>query len=193
MSAVRQRKRIADFFKKEKDRLVNYVRRRAQDTAQRDGEDVVQDVMLNLFDSTDVTAPIENLAAYVYRSLYNRVVDILRKPRRTLSLDAEIDHETDRSFRDVLLDIRYDAFSEMQKKELRARIFEAVDLLNPALRAVFIATEFEGRTFRELSEIWEEPIGTLLSRKRRAVQKVKSALKDLKAPAERQARIKTAK
>ena len=74
MSAERQKKRIADFFAKEKSRLVNYVRRWVQDAAERDGEDIVQDVMLNIFDSTDITAPVENLAAYVYRSLYNRAV-----------------------------------------------------------------------------------------------------------------------
>ncbi len=188
MSAERQKKRIAEFFTKEKSRLVNYVRRWVQDTAERDSEDIVQDVMLNIFNSTDITAPIENLAAYVYRSLYNRAVDMWRRSRRTVSLG--IDHGPDRSFLDVLPDIRYDAYGAMQKKELRTRIFKAIDRLNPALRAVFIATEFEGRTFRELSDTWEEPIGTLLSRKHRAVRKVKSALEDLHAPAEPQARKK---
>ncbi|KKL77098.1 hypothetical protein LCGC14_2038320 [marine sediment metagenome] len=188
MSAERQKKRIAEFFTKEKSRLVNYVRRWVQDTAESDSEDIVQDVMLNIFDSTDITAPIENLAAYVYRSLYNRAVDMWRRSRRTVSLG--IDHGPDRSFLDVLPDIRYDAYGAMQKKELRARIFKAIDRLNPALRAVFITTEFEGRTFRELSDMWEEPIGTLLSRKQRAVRKVKSALHDLHAPTEQQARKK---
>jgi RNA polymerase sigma-70 factor (ECF subfamily) len=190
MSAERQKKRIADFFAKEKNRLVNYVRRWIQDTAERDGEDIVQDVMLNIFDSTDITAPVENLAAYVYRSLYNRAVDMLRKTKRTVSLDTGIGHEPDRGFLDVLSDIRYDAYSAMQKKELRARIFEAVDRLNPALRAVFIATEFEGQSFRELSDAWDVPIGTLLSRKHRAIQKVKSVLEDLSEPAGQQARKK---
>jgi RNA polymerase sigma-70 factor (ECF subfamily) len=190
VSAEKQRKKIAEFFAKEKNRLVNYVRRWIQDTAERDGEDIVQDVMLNIFDSTDVTAPIENLAAYVYRSLYNRAVDMLRKSRRTVSLDTQIDGNADRTFLDVLSDVRYDAHIEIQKKELRARIFKAVDRLKPGLRAVFIATEFEGRTFRELSDTWDVPIGTLLSRKHRAVSKVKSALEDLHAPAEQQARKK---
>jgi len=39
-----------------------------------------------------------------------------------------------------------------------------------------IATEFDGRSFRELSEAWEIPIGTLLARKSRALRKVKDAL-----------------
>ena len=167
------------------------MRRWVQDEAERDGEDIVQDVMLNIFDSTDITAPVENLAAYVYRSLYNRAVDMLRKSKKTVPLDKGIGHGSDRSFLDELSDIRYDAHDAMQKKELRARIFEAVDLLKPAHRAVFIATEFEGRSFRELSDEWDVPIGTLLSRKHRAVLKVKSVLGDLRAPAVQQARKKT--
>lgn len=193
MSVEKQKKKIAEFFTKEKNRLVKYVRRWIQDTAERDGEDIVQDVMLNIFNSTDITVPIENLAAYVYRSLYNRAVDKLRRSRTTVSIDTRIDGDTDRTFLDVLSDVRYDAHIEIQKKELRARIFDAVDRLNPGLRAVFIATEFEGRSFRELSDKWDVPIGTLLSRKHRAVSKVKSALKDLHAPAEQQAREKTSK
>jgi len=44
---------------------------------------------------------------------------------------------------------------------------------------VFLATELEGSSFRELAERWGVPIGTLLARKHRAVQALRSALAHL--------------
>jgi len=40
-----------------------------------------------------------------------------------------------------------------------------------------VLTEFEEVSFRELSEEWDEPLGTLLSRKARAMEKIRQALK----------------
>ena len=75
MSADFSNEHVGDYFTREQKKLVNYVHRLIKDTSEMDAEDIVQDVMLNLFDTADITAPIENLSAYVYRSIYNRVVD----------------------------------------------------------------------------------------------------------------------
>jgi len=56
-----QQKRIADFFSRERRRLVAYVRRWIDDTAEHDGEDIVPVVALNIFNQADVTVPIEYL------------------------------------------------------------------------------------------------------------------------------------
>ena len=43
---------------------------------------------------------------------------------------------------------------------------------------MWLATEIDGFTFRDLAEDWDEPIGTLLSRKSRAVAKLRQLLSD---------------
>ena len=68
-------------------RLVRYVRRLIDDTAEKDGEDIVQDVALSLLARTDVLVPIESLSAYVYQSLRNRVIDSLRSRRPFVPYD----------------------------------------------------------------------------------------------------------
>jgi RNA polymerase sigma-70 factor (ECF subfamily) len=134
------------------------------DAADRDAEDIVQDVMLGLFDRADITVPIENLSAYIYRALRNRVTDMFRRKRDVASL-VELVHES-----------AEDAVDALENKELRESVVKAIDNLSDEQRAVVIATEFEDRSFRELSEEWEIPIGTLLARKSRALQKIKSEL-----------------
>jgi RNA polymerase sigma factor (sigma-70 family) len=159
--------KFSEFFQREYFRLVRYVRRLIDDAANRDAEDIVQDVMLSIFDKADVTIPIENLAAYVYRSLRNKVIDIFRKKEDVLSLS------------DMIYDARYDTEREVARKELMDFVFRAVDSLPAEQRAVLIATEFEGWSFRELSEEWEIPIGTLLARKSRALQHIRKKLTGL--------------
>jgi RNA polymerase sigma factor (sigma-70 family) len=176
VSAESEKTRIADYFRVEKNRLVNYVRRWVQDAADRDSEDIVQDVMVNLFNAADITAPIENLSAYVYRSLYNRIVDGFRRRRKNLSLEDTIDEQGGLTLKDTLSDIRYDAHDALERSEIREIIHDALDNLSIEQRRVFIATEIEGQTFRDLSDRWEIPLGTLLSQKYRAVQKIRHAL-----------------
>jgi len=159
--------KFSEFFQKEYFRLVRFVRRLIDDAADRDAEDIVQDVMLSIFDKADVTIPIENLAAYVYRSLRNKVIDIFRKKEDVLSLS------------DVIYHAGHDTEREVERKELLDFVFRAVDSLPEEQRAVVIATEFEGWSFRDLSEKWEIPIGTLLARKSRALQHIRKKLTGL--------------
>ena len=79
MTAETRRKRISEFFRTEKERLLRYVKRLIDDTAEYDSEDILQEVMLNVFSRADVTAPIENLSGYIYQSLRNRIIDLLRR------------------------------------------------------------------------------------------------------------------
>ena len=91
VSAETQKKRIASFIAAEWSRLVSYVRGWIADTAERDAEDVVQDVIERLFEKDDdMGSPIVDLSAYLYRSLRNKVIDLYRKPRRTAELPEDL-------------------------------------------------------------------------------------------------------
>ena len=180
MSAASPQNRLIEFFTGERKRLVGYARRLIADAADRDGEDIVQDVALNLFGRADVSLPIEHLSAYVYQAVRNRVVDALRRRRDMVSLDESPGNVEGASLADILADPALEADMLTDRHELRRRLFEALDDLPDDQKAVLIETEFHGRSFQELSEAWDAPVGTLLSRKSRAVAKVRAALQDLK-------------
>jgi len=176
MSTRNQKERLADFFRSERQRLVGYVRRWIDDTAEQDGEDIVQDVALGIFNRADVTIPIEYLSAYVYRAVRNRIFDYLRRRKIPfVSLDGN-DVDDSESLSDLIFDLRDDAEKELENKYLAARIYQAVNSLNDQQKAIVIETEFEGRTFRELAHEWDIPVGTLLARKSRALKNIRKAL-----------------
>jgi RNA polymerase sigma factor (sigma-70 family) len=182
MSQDSRKTTIAQFLSAERKRLTGYVRRLVDDAADRDGEDIVQDVALSLFDRADVLLPIEALSAYVYQSLRNRVADYLRRRHPMLSLDALVDvedadglslgHRLAASFGDVE--------DEAARHELGRSIAAAIDHLPDDQKAVVIETELNGRSYRELSEEWDIPIGTLLARKSRAIAKVRESLREFR-------------
>lgn len=172
--------RIFDFFDAERKRFLGYVRSRMADVSQMDAEDMVAEVMLHMLSRAERGNRVENLAAYVYRSLSNKVIDLHRRRSRTVSLQGFPDEDNEASLLDYLAGGTKDAYSETEKREFMRRLILAVDSLEPKQRAVFIATEIKGRSFRELSIRWNEPVGTLLSRKCRAVKALKEQLQDLK-------------
>ena len=173
------RQHLIDFWTVERDRLVRYVRRLIGDAADRDGEDVVQDVLEGILRQLDVNRPIEDLEAYVYRALRNRVIDLFRLRKDMTSIDAAIDNDAELSLSSLLSDTSASAFDEMYSMEIRYRIVEAVEALRDDEKAVVIETELNERTFKELAEEWGVPLGTLLSRKSRALAKIADALADL--------------
>ena len=167
--------RISQFYKAERPKMVAFVRKLISDVSDRDGEDIVQDVILSVWNSADAS-PVENLSSYVYRSLRNRVVDAFRKRNDDVSVDEKICADSNMTISDFLCDLKYSVEDESERKEISRLVFEALDLLRSEEREIVCLTEFERKSFRECSEILNEPIGTLLSRKSRALKKMENIL-----------------
>jgi len=167
-------KKLTNFFGGEYQSLKQYVNSRIRTGVNSDAEDILQDVALKLFAGADRYTPIDNVAAFVYHSVKNKIIDIMRKnkpPEYELDLIegpwagfSELFHETDLPY------------SEPMKEALKENIF----LLKPDYRNVIIAIDFEGYTYRELSEETGIPEGTLMSRRHRAISWLHKKLEPIK-------------
>lgn len=162
---------ITRFLKTELVKLKAYADSYA-DNGSGDGEDAIQDVLLNIFDLADFTVPFEELSAYIYRSVKNRLVDMARAKRReNLSMNSVISDNI--SLEDALADFRENVATESEKNDLRELLFDAVDSLSVQYRDIVIFTEFEGLSYKEVSVMSGIPVNTLLSRKKRALEKIR--------------------
>ena len=149
-----------------------FARRQIRGLSSLDPEDVVSEVFYSLLDRGDLIAETENLVAYIYRAMGNRILDVRRRESRTRG-SGEVDMET-------LADPGPDPHGELQVRQVRQRLSQAMATLNPKERAIWVATEVEGQNFRELARLWGVPMGTLLSRKSRAAAKLREQLADLR-------------
>lgn len=170
---------VLDFFKKEKNRLLGFIRKKLSDAGSMDAEDVLQDVVLRLLEKEDEGVGLENIGGYVYQSVKNRIVDIYRSrsSRRQVSLDQD-KSDGSWSLAEIMADTRYDTHTETERREIDRRIQMALLELPAPYREIWEATEIEGISFAELSELWNEPMGTLLNRKYRAVRMLREELDD---------------
>lgn len=177
-SPKEQRSNFAVFFAREHQKLANYVRGLITGTANLDAEDIVQEVALNIFTRVDFNSPIENVAGYIYRALKNKIIDIQRKKELPVdSMDKEEETKEGRIIRQIP-DTEEEAPEIARNEAMQKKMMQAIEKLKPEQQEVVIATEFEGYTFEELSEETGVPIGTLLSRKHRAMAKLYNMLTD---------------
>jgi RNA polymerase sigma factor (sigma-70 family) len=179
--ALEQDRRIADVVERERSRLLGFIRRRVPDPG--DAEDVLQDVLYALVEANQLLMPIEHVTGWLFRAARNRITDLFRKKRPesfgdVAATDADDGDETLRLeellpspdagpealyARNVLLDELELAFAELPEEQ----------------RAVFVAHELEGRSFKEMAALSGTSVNTLLSRKRYAVLHLRGRLQGL--------------
>jgi RNA polymerase sigma factor (sigma-70 family) len=174
----KEKSRLFEFFASEGKNLRRYVLGRIRSISEADAEDIIGDVMLRLFTRPDSAGSLENLGAYVYRAVANKAIDLNRRQARTVSLESCLDEDGELRLMTLLSDSTPGPESQAERSELLRLLGQAIDRLEPKQRAVLIATEFDGVSFRDLSERWHEPVGTLLSRKSRAVKALREMLRD---------------
>jgi RNA polymerase sigma factor (sigma-70 family) len=167
-----QRKSLDRFFRNEYQKLANFVRKNLDDRYyEASPEDIIQDVALGLIDKLDLDIQIGNLTAYIYRSVKNRIIDFGKKKQRTVSIESFTDRKNGNYLLNTLQNETVTEEKDYTKIEPET-LKQAISELRPDEQAVIVATEFEQRTYEELSEEWDIPVGTLLSRKHRALSKL---------------------
>lgn len=68
------------------------------------------------------------------------------------------------------------AGSVHSRRDARETLAKALDQLSPDLREVIVLREIEGLSYREISEVADVPVGTVMSRLSRARQRLQAAL-----------------
>lgn len=169
---MKDQTRFEKFFKAEYHKLVQYIRKNlGKRYMGYTAEDLAQDVALGIWLRLDVDGTIGNLAGYVYRSVTNRIIDDRRKPSKHIPIDHATEKINGVAFK--IQDLtESDDITEVFSEHDYALLYECISKLKPDEKAILIETEFKGKTFKELSAEWGEPIGTLLSKKHRAIGKL---------------------
>jgi RNA polymerase sigma factor (sigma-70 family) len=169
---------LAEAIKRDEPKLRSFIRRRVLDTA--DAEDVLQDVFYELIQAYRLMKPAEQVTAWLYRVARNRIIDLFRK-RKTVSLNAPTSADMDApSLEDMLPSADAGPEALYARELLFDAVEEALEELPEKQREVFIAHEFEGRSFKELSEERGVSLNTLLSQKRYAVLHLRKRLQEMK-------------
>jgi RNA polymerase sigma factor (sigma-70 family) len=172
-----QDQRISEAFGLERARLRNFIRRRVPD--ENDVEDILQDAFYELVEAYRMMKPVEQVSAWLFRVVRNRITDLFRKKRPEampeVSASSADDGET-LLLEDLLPSPDAGPEEVYARNVLLEEVDAALDELPEEQREVFIAHEVEGLSFKELAAATGVPVNTLLSRKHYAVMHLRERL-----------------
>jgi RNA polymerase sigma factor (sigma-70 family) len=174
-----QDRQISEVIAEERTRLRNFIRRRVPNEA--DVEDLLQEVFCELVEAHRLLTPIDYVAGWLFRVARNRITDLFRKKKPQAFTDAVVEDEEGESLRMEDLLPSGDAGPEALylRKLLLDELHRALGELPAEQRAVFVAHEVDGRSFKELSAQSGVSVNTLLSRKRYAVLHLRRRLRSI--------------
>ncbi|MCG8573600.1 MAG: RNA polymerase sigma factor, partial [Flavobacteriales bacterium] len=162
---------LSEFFRQEYQQLKGYVRSRIDDTVDGDAEDIIQDVALRLLSRSEDALPINNIGGFVYHSLKNKIIDVLRT-KKEITHDEELLEAEWAEYSELFYGNAADEFPEHIIRKLRPFIMS----LKTEYRDIIIAVDFEGYSYREISEKTGISMGTLMSRRHRALAQLNKKL-----------------
>ena len=150
---------LGAFFNEEYGALKAYARSKIDNAADRDAEDIVQDVALQLFSRANSLSPIDNIAGFVYNSLRNKIIDILRAKKERAEIENELETKL-MEFSELFYGKSDNDYPDTMKKQLKT----AISNLSPLYKNVILALDFEGYSYKELSIATGIPLGTLIEK-----------------------------
>ena len=147
------------------DALLRTAHRLTQDAAQ--AEDLLQDALLKAFRFFDSFQPDSNFKAWIFKILTNTFVNAYRsRQRRGNQVDleslgeAETPHRPDQPDAELSFTERTEAVYELVDERIRQALLD----LPENLRTVFVLAAVEELKYREIAEILDCPVGTVMSR-----------------------------
>lgn len=161
--------------------IFNYLLRLLRN--REDAEDALQEVWLKVINQRQRYDERGRFLAWIYRIAHNHCLDLFRrrgrKKEETGYLDDDNAEIVDRiasdepSPRDTLIEAEQITLLE-----------EAIGKLPEAIREVYILRAIHEVPFKDIAEIQQAPLGTVLSRMHQAVQSLKKTIQNLPYSAE---------
>lgn len=145
-----------------------------------DAEDLVQETYLRAFRSIQQFKPGTNLRAWLFKiqtnSFINEYRKRVRRPRNTSLDDVE-----EYYLYSHLVESGVQPSSSITEDQILAQIddanvFRALDELQDNYRQVVLLADVEGFAYREIAEILDIPVGTVMSRLHRARKRLREQL-----------------
>ena len=148
-----------------------------------DAEDLVQETYAKAFAAQDKFTPGTNLKAWLYRIQTNAFINTYRKkqrePKRTdadnvedWQLAAAAEHQSS-----GLASAEQHALDSIGDDEVRSALAE----LSEDFRMAVYLSDVEGFAYKEIAEIMDTPVGTVMSRLHRGRRMLREKLRDYAA------------
>ena len=142
-----------------------------------DAEDLVQETVAKAYAAFHQFKVGTNLRAWLHRILSNTFINGYRKKRREPVQDLGVDFQEDwQTGNDPLMPPARSAEAEAIEHLASSEILQALRELPAEFRIAIYLADIEGYPYREIAEMMDTPIGTVMSRLHRGRSKLRQRL-----------------
>ncbi|MBX3147708.1 MAG: sigma-70 family RNA polymerase sigma factor [Gemmatimonadales bacterium] len=147
-------------------------------------EDLCQETFIKVLNAVQSYRPEYKFSSWVFKIANNAAIDHLRKRELdTLSLEGSPHADTPELVEATALQISErgeNQLQEVENRELGGTIEIAIGNLRPEYRSCILLRHVEGRSYEEIAEILNLPLGTVKTYIHRARNELRVSLKDLR-------------
>ncbi len=147
-------------------------------------EDLAQETFIKVLNALDTYRPEFKFSSWVFKIANNSAIDQLRRRElETLSLDGAPDAKTAEEVEATALQAvagGESPLAEMESRELGSEIEQAIARLRPEYRTAILLRHVEGRSYEEIADVMDLPLGTVKTYIHRARLEVREHLAHLK-------------
>lgn len=134
-----------------------------------DAEEIVQDVMLWLWENREMQTFNTSFSQYLFKAVYHRAMNQIIRNKSQLRADTLFYEQT----LEMLKDTDFYQIEELQK-----RIRDAVQSLPDSYRETFVMHRFKNQSYKEIAEVLQVSTKTVDYRIQQALKLLRMELKD---------------
>jgi RNA polymerase sigma factor (sigma-70 family) len=139
--------------------------------------DLVQETFMKAFSSLASYRSEYRFSTWLYKIAANCSIDYLRKKRiDALSLDRPVETK-DGTVELEVADYSFHPERDLERKQQRINIEEAIDSLPPKYREVIVYRHKDDKSYEEIADLLNVPVGTVKARIFRARELLKKKLR----------------
>lgn len=181
--SAEQNEQLSEAVRKERGKLFSFIKNRVPES--EDAEDVLQDVFYELTEMYRLMKPVEKMSAWLFTTARNKITDLFRKKKAVsfsnvaFETNKNDDEAETEEFYSMLPDPSDGPETLLMREVIRDELNKALDKMPKKHRDVFVQTEIEGKSFKEISSATGVPVNTLISRKHYAVLFLRERLQNI--------------
>lgn len=145
----------AEIIKRYQEKLTRYTTYLVGDYHQ--ASDIVQETFIKAFKNLNGFDARKKFSSWIYRIAHNETMNIIKKNKKTVSLETQVDFDSGINLEEELL-----------KKELVEHAHECLALIPVIYREPLSLYYLEERSYEEIGDILKLPVGTVGTRINRA-------------------------
>lgn len=157
------------------DKMLRYVRR-ISGVSDETAQDIVQDIFLKVYININAFDPELKFSSWLYRIAHNETINFWR--RNNKKKKANISWDDNEALQNIIKDEK-NTEQDVYQKITNEKLLGAVNRLDEKYQDVIMLNYLEGKSYQEIADILNKPMGTVGTLINRAKIKLAEELKKI--------------